>query len=146
VLPSIVAANGRDVVRSSSDSKQIVSAQTIRIRLSQSERQKIQPHLTDTRIALLNVHSALTAGCVRSGETRILPVGAVLRNGRLAPAHCNCQSTFRDYLTCLLSYGLSSKHLNINLQTQQTPNPEAQEPDATPPLLEHSADVRHVPL
>ena len=34
----------------------------------------------------------------------------------------------------------------MNLQTQQTPNPEAQEPDATPPLMEHSADVKHVPL
>ena len=30
---------------------------------------------------------------------------------------------------------------------QQTPNPEAQEPDAVPPLSEaHSALVRHVPL
>ena len=28
-----------------------------------------------------------------------------------------------------------------NLQTQQTPKPEAQEPDATPPLLLHSASV-----
>ena len=89
MLPSIVAANGRDVVRCSSDSKQVVGAQTIRVRLSQSERQKIQPHLTDTRVALLNVHTTLTAGCVRSGEARILPVGAVLRNSRLALAHRN---------------------------------------------------------
>lgn len=33
----------------------------------------------------------------------------------------------------------------INLQTQQTPNPEAQVPDAVPPLAEHSAVVKQVP-
>ena len=29
---------------------------------------------------------------------------------------------------------------------QQTPNPEAHVPVAVPPLAEHSADVKHVPL
>ena len=29
--------------------------------------------------------------------------------------------------------------------TQHTPNPEAQEPSAEPPLLAHSEEVKHVP-
>jgi hypothetical protein len=33
-----------------------------------------------------------------------------------------------------------------NLPVQQTPNPEAHDPDAVPPFCEHSAEVRHVPL
>lgn len=36
--------------------------------------------------------------------------------------------------------------ITFNLQTQQTPNPFAHGPLATPPLSEHSADVRQVPL
>ena len=36
--------------------------------------------------------------------------------------------------------------LPVSLPTQQTPNPEAHVPVAVPPLAEHSADVKHVPL
>ena len=32
------------------------------------------------------------------------------------------------------------------LPTQQTPNPDAQLPVAVPPLVEHSEEVKHVPL
>ncbi len=35
---------------------------------------------------------------------------------------------------------------NLSLPTQQIPNPAAQVPVATPPLLEHSAEVKQVPL
>jgi hypothetical protein len=33
-----------------------------------------------------------------------------------------------------------------SVKTQQTPKPEAQEPEATPPLLLHSASVKQTPL
>ncbi len=33
----------------------------------------------------------------------------------------------------------------MELQTQQTPNPDAQVPEAVPPFVVHSALVKHVP-
>ena len=39
--------------------------------------------------------------------------------------------------------------LNLNLKyqpVQQTPNPEAHEPDGVPPLAKHSVGVKQVPL
>lgn len=33
-----------------------------------------------------------------------------------------------------------------DVKTQQTPKPEAQEPDDDPPLSLHSCDVKHVPF
>jgi hypothetical protein len=38
------------------------------------------------------------------------------------------------------------KKFNYPLPTQQTPNPDAQLPVAVPPFLEHSEEVKHVPL
>lgn len=38
------------------------------------------------------------------------------------------------------------KKFYYSLPTQQTPNPDAQLPVAVPPFLEHSEEVKHVPL
>lgn len=41
---------------------------------------------------------------------------------------------------------IENNHRRIDLPTQHTPNPDAQLPVAVPPLLEHSDEVKHVPL
>ena len=46
-----------------------------------------------------------------------------------------------DWNLCLQGNDAEGKMRKGNLQTQQTPKPEAQEPEATPPLLLHSASV-----
>ena len=38
------------------------------------------------------------------------------------------------------------KYEYMNSLVQQTPNPEAQDPEAVPPLRAHSADVKQVPF
>jgi hypothetical protein len=54
-----------------------------------------------------------------------------------------CRKTGRSFNLNLNAIHFDEENI---LLVQQTPNPEAHDPAAAPPLAEHSAEVKQVPL